>query len=142
MAGYKTFDDVYTVFMDSTMVDNYLLPRSPQGAYALLEFALRRYKLAYDNAKNVDFIRDVEKLTVELDENDVELIVAFMKLKIYEKAEDEFTSTYDVLMDDIGRRNFKAQSDARKALVAEQKREIEKLLFKMTEDFDVLDEIE
>lgn len=142
MAGYKTFDDVYTVFMDSTMVDNYLLPRSPQGAYALLEFALRRYKLAYDNAKDVDFIRDVEKLTVELDENDVELIVAFMKLKIYEKAEDEFTSTYDVLMDDIGRRNFKAQSDARKALVAEQKREIEKLLFKMTEDFDVLDEIE
>lgn len=142
MAGYKTFDDVYTVFMDSTMVDNYLLPRSPQGAYALLEFALRRYKLAYDNAKDVDFIRDVEKLTVELDEDDVELIVAFMKLKIYEKAEDEFTSTYDVLMDDIGRRNFKAQSDARKALVAEQKREIEKLLFKMTEDFDVLDEIE
>lgn len=142
MAGYKTFDDVYTVFMDSTMVDNYLLPRSPQGAYALLEFALRRYKLAYDNAKDVDFIRDVERLTVELDEDDVELIVAFMKLKIYEKAEDEFTSTYDVLMDDIGRRNFKAQSDARKALVAEQKREIEKLLFKMTEDFDVLDEIE
>lgn len=142
MAGYKTFDDVYTVFMDSTMVDNYLLPRSPQGMYALLEFALRRYKLAYDNAKDVDFIRDVEKLTVELDEDDVELVVAFMKLKIYEKAEDEFTSTYDVLMDDIGRRNFKAQSDARKALVAEQKREIEKLLFKMTEDFDVLDEIE
>lgn len=142
MAGYKTFDDVYSVFMDSTMVDNYLLPRSPQGAYALLEFALRRYKLAYDNAKDVDFIRDVERLTVELDEDDVELIVAFMKLKIYEKAEDEFTSTYDVLMDDIGRRNFKAQSDARKALVAEQKREIEKLLFKMTEDFDVLDEIE
>lgn len=141
MAGYKTFDDVYTVFMDSTMVDNYLLPRSPQGMYALLEFALRRYKLAYDNAKDVDFIRDVEKLTVELDEDDVELIVAFMKLKIYEKAEDEFTSTYDVLMDDIGRRNFKAQSDARKALVAEQKREIEKLLFKMTEDFDVLNEI-
>lgn len=128
--------------MDSTMVDNYLLPRSPEGMYGLLEYALRRYRLAFDEAKEVEFIRDVERLTVELDDNDVELVVAFMKLKIYEKAEDEFTSTYDVMMDDIGRRNFKAQSDARKALVAEQKREIERLILKMSSDFDVIDEIE
>lgn len=142
MAKYKSFDDVYEVFMDSTMVDNYLLPRSPEGMYGLLEYALRRYRLAFDEAKEVEFIRDVERLTVELDDNDVELVVAFMKLKIYEKAEDEFTSTYDVMMDDIGRRNFKAQSDARKALVAEQKREIERLILKMSSDFDVIDEIE
>lgn len=128
--------------MDSTMVDNYLLPRSPEGMYGLLEYALRRYRLAFDEAKEVEFIRDVERLTVELDDNDVELVVAFMKLKIYEKAEDEFTSTYDVMMDDIGRRNFKAQSDARKALVAEQKREIERLILKMSSEFDVIDEIE
>ena len=127
--------------MDSTMVDNYLLPRSPEGMYGLLEYALRRYRLAFDEAKEVEFIRDVERLTVELDDNDVELVVAFMKLKIYEKAEDEFTSTYDVMMDDIGRRNFKAQSDARKALVAEQKREIERLILKMSYEFDVIDEI-
>lgn len=142
MAKYKSFDDVYEVFMDSTMVDNYLLPRSPEGMYGLLEYALRRYRLAFDEAKEVEFIRDVERLTVELDDNDVELVVAFMKLKIYEKAEDEFTSTYDVMMDDIGRRNFKAQSDARKALVAEQKREIERLILKMSSEFDVIDEIE
>ena len=141
MAKYKSFDDVYEVFMDSTMVDNYLLPRSPEGMYGLLEYALRRYRLAFDEAKEVEFIRDVERLTVELDDNDVELVVAFMKLKIYEKAEDEFTSTYDVMMDDIGRRNFKAQSDARKALVAEQKREIERLILKMSYEFDVIDEI-
>ena len=142
MAKYKSFDDVYEVFMDSTMVDNYLLPRSPEGMYGLLEYALRRYRLAFDEAKEVEFIRDVERLTVELDDNDVELVVAFMKLKIYEKAEDEFTSTYDVMMDDIGRRNFKAQSDARKALVAEQKIEIERLILKMSSEFDVIDEIE
>ncbi len=110
--------------------------------YGLLEYALRRYKLSFDAAKDVEFIRDIEMLTVELDNDDVELITAYMRLKIYEKAEAEFTSTYDVMMDDIGRRNFKAQSDARKALVAEQKREIKELLFKMSPDFDVLDEIE
>ena len=142
MAVYKSFDDVYEVFMDSTMVDSYLLPRSPEGMYGLLEYALRRYKLSFDAAKDVEFIRDIEMLTVELDNDDVELITAYMRLKIYEKAEAEFTSTYDVMMDDIGRRNFKAQSDARKALVAEQKREIKELLFKMSPDFDVLDEIE
>jgi len=65
-----------------------------------------------------------------------------MRLKTYEKAEDEFTSTYDVLIDDLGRRNYKAQSDARKALIVEQKREIELLIRKMSEDFDVIDELE
>ena len=142
MAGYKSFDDVYTVFMDSTMVDGYLLPRTPEGMYGLLEYALRRYRLAYDNAKEVELVRDTEMLTVELDDFDIELIVAFMRLKTYEKAEDEFTSTYDVLIDDLGRRNYKAQSDARKALIAEQKREIELLIRKMSEDFDVIDELE
>lgn len=141
MAVYKSFDDVYTVFMDSTMVDGYLLPRTPEGRYGLLEYALRRYRMSFDNAKEVEFIRDIEMLTVELDDNDVELITAYMRLKTYEKAEDEFTSTYDVMMDDIGRRNFKAQSDARKALVAEQKREIERILLKISEDFDVIDDI-
>jgi hypothetical protein len=80
-------------------------------------------------------------LTVELDDNDVELIVAYMALKTYEKGLTEFTSTYDVMMDDIGRRNFKAQSDARLALVEEQKRKIARLILKMSEDFDVIDEI-
>ena len=142
MAGYKSFDDVYTVFMDSTMVDENLLPRTPEGMYGLLEHALRRYRSAYDEAKEVEFIRDVERLTVELDDDDVELVVAFMRLKIYKKSRDEFTSTYDVMMDDIGRRNFKAQSDARNALVAEQEREIERLILKMSSEFDVIDETE
>jgi hypothetical protein len=141
LAGYKSFDDVYTVFMDSTLVDGYLSPRTPEGMYGLLEHALRRYRLAFDSAKQVEFIRDVEMLTVELDDNDVELIVAYMALKTYEKGLTEFTSTYDVMMDDIGRRNFKAQSDARLALVEEQKRKIARLILKMSEDFDVIDEI-
>lgn len=124
------------------MVDDYLLPRSPEGMYGLLEFALRSYKREFDEAKEVEFDRDTETFSVELDDYDVELIVAYMSLKTYEKADAEFTTTYDVLIDDIGRRNFKSQSDARKALVVDQKAKIRQMLLKVSENFDVLDELE
>ena len=128
--------------MDSVRIDGYLLPQSPEGRYGLLEFALRRYELAFDDAKKVEFIRDTEMLTVELDNNDVELVTAYMRLKSYEKARDEYVTTFDILMDDIGRRNFKAQADALQALIAETKQEIDLLIRKMSEDFDVLDGLE
>lgn len=136
---YKTFDDIYTVFMNTTKVDSYQLPQSPEGMYSLLEQALDFYSLEYDNAKEVEFDRDTEMLSIELDKNDVLLIVGYMRLNIYQKIKDEFISTYDVLIDDIGIRNYKSQIDAKYTAIEIQKQEIDKMLLKMSEDFDVID---
>ena len=138
---YKSFDDIYTLFMDNTRVDEYQLPRTPQGMYALLEHGIDQYMTFFDNAKEVDFDRDTEMLSVALDKNDAMLITGYMRLKIFQKINDEFVSTYDVLQDDIGIRNYKSQSDARQNLIAEQKREIDEMLLKMSEDFDVIDDM-
>lgn len=138
---YKSFDDIYTLFMDNTRVDEYQLPRTPQGMYALLEHGIDQYTTFFDNAKEVDFDRDTEMLSVVLDKNDAMLITGYMRLKIFQKINDEFVSTYDVLQDDIGIRNYKSQSDARQNLIAEQKREIDEMLLKMSEDFDVIDDM-
>lgn len=138
---YKSFDDIYTLFMDNTRVDEYQLPRTPQGMYALLEHGIDQYMTFFDNAKEVDFDRDTEMLSVVLDKNDAMLITGYMRLKIFQKINDEFVSTYDVLQDDIGIRNYKSQSDARQNLIAEQKREIDEMLLKMSEDFDVIDDM-
>ena len=128
---YKSFDDIYTLFMDNTRVDEYQLPRTPQGMYALLEHGIDQYMTFFDNAKEVDFDRDTEMLSVVLDKNDAMLITGYMRLKIFQKINDEFVSTYDVLQDDIGIRNYKSQSDARQNLIAEQKREIDEMLLKI-----------
>ena len=138
---YKSFDDIYTLFMDNTRVDEYQLPRTPQGMYALLEHGIDQYMTFFDNAKEVDFDRDTEMLSVVLDKNDAMLITGYMRLKIFQKINDEFVSTYDVLQDDIGIRKYKSQSDARQNLIAEQKREIDEMLLKMSEDFDVIDDM-
>ena len=138
---YKSFDDIYILFMDNTRVDEYQLPRTPQGMYALLEHGIDQYMTFFDNAKEVDFDRDTEMLSVVLDKNDAMLITGYMRLKIFQKINDEFVSTYDVLQDDIGIRNYKSQSDARQNLIAEQKREIDEMLLKMSEDFDVIDDM-
>ena len=127
--------------MDNTRVDDYQLPRTPQGMYALLEHGIDQYMTFFDNAKEVDFDRDTEMLSVVLDKNDAMLITGYMRLKIFQKINDEFVSTYDVLQDDIGIRNYKSQSDARQNLIAEQKREIDEMLLKMSEDFDVIDDM-
>lgn len=138
---YKNFDDIYTLFMDSNRVDEFQLPRTPEGMYALVEYGIDQYMTFFDDAKEVEFDRDTEMLSVELEKNDAMLIVSYMRLKIFQKLNDEFVSTYDVLVDDIGIRNYKSQADARQNLIAEQKREIKEMILKMSEDFDVIDDI-
>ena len=138
---YQTFDDVYTLFMDTTKVDEFQLPRTPEGMYALVEHGLNEYSTYFDDAKEVEFDRDTEMFSVELERNDVLLIVGYMRLNVFQKLNEEFVSTYDVLMDDLGVRNYKSQSDARNSLVEAQKREIKEMLLKMSDNFDVIDDM-
>lgn len=138
---YQTFDDVYTLFMDTTKVDEFQLPRTPEGMYALVEHGLDQYSTYFDNAKEVEFDRDTEMFSVELEREDVQLIVGYMRLNVFQKLNEEFVSTYDVLMDDLGVRNYKSQSDARNSLVEAQKREIKEMLLKMSDNFDVIDDM-
>lgn len=138
---YQTFDDVYTLFMDTTKVDEFHLPRTPEGMYALVEHGLDQYSTYFDDAKEVEFDRDTEMFSVELEREDVQLIVGYMRLNVFQKLNEEFVSTYDVLMDDLGVRNYKSQSDARNSLVEAQKREIKEMLLKMSDNFDVIDDM-
>ena len=138
---YQTFDDVYTLFMDTTKVDEFQLPRTPEGMYALVEHGLNEYSTYFDDAKEVEFDRDTEMFSVELEREDVQLIVGYMRLNVFQKLNEEFVSTYDVLMDDLGVRNYKSQSDARNSLVEAQKREIKEMLLKMSDNFDVIDDM-
>lgn len=138
---YQTFDDVYTLFMDTTKVDEFQLPRTPEGMYALVEHGLDQYSTYFDDAKEVEFDRDTEMFSVELEREDVQLIVGYMRLNVFQKLNEEFVSTYDVLMDDLGVRNYKSQSDARNSLVEAQKREIKEMLLKMSDNFDVIDDM-
>lgn len=137
---YETFDDIYTKFMNVTMVDEFALPRTPDGMYSLLENAIEKYKDEFDDAKDVEFDRDTETLSMSLDSSDVDIIIAYMKLFVYIKIEEEFSSTYDVLVSDLGVRNYKSQSDAKKNSVLQQEKEIQKLLLRHTETYD-LDEL-
>lgn len=117
---YLTFDDIYTLFMNSNNVDEYQLPRTPEGMYALLEEGINRYSTFYDDAKDLSFDEETELLSEEITKTDAMLIVEYMKLHIYEKIKDEFYSTYDVLMNDIGIRNFKSQADAKMNQITKQ----------------------
>lgn len=137
---YKSFDDVYTVFMDTTRVDAFQLPHTPEGMYALVEYGINQYMTYFDDAKEIEFDRDTETFSVELNREDMQLIVAYMQLNIFQKLSEEFVSTYDVLVDDIGVRNYKSQSDARNALVEAKKKEIKAMILKMSDEFDVIDE--
>lgn len=134
---YETFDDIYTKFMNVTMVDEFALPRTPDGMYSLLENAIEKYKDEFDDAKDVEFDRDTETLSMSLDSSDVDIIIAYMKLFVYIKIEEEFSSTYDVLVSDLGVRNYKSQSDAKKNSVLQQEKEIQKLLLRHTETYDL-----
>ena len=134
---YETFDDIYTKFMNVTMVDEFALPRTPDGMYSLLENAIEKYKDEFDDAKDVEFDRDTETLSMSLDSSDVDIIIAYMKLFVYIKIEEEFSSTYDVLVSDLGVRNYKSQSDAKKNSILQQEKEIQKLLLRHTETYDL-----
>lgn len=137
---YQTFDDVYTVFMDSTRVDEFQLPQTSHGMYALVQQALDRYLIFYDNAKDVSFDSYTETFDMDLEYFDIQLIANYMKLIILEKINDEFVSTYDVLVDDIGIRNYKSQAEAKASAVREQQNKIKMLLFKISDNFDVIDD--
>lgn len=134
---YMTFDDIYTLFMNSNNVDEYQLPQTPEGMYALLEEGIARYLTFYDDAREVSLDRETELLSAELTRTDAMLIVEYMKLHIYEKIKDEFYSTYDVLMNDIGIRNFKSQADAKMNQITQQEDRIRRLLLKVNENFDI-----
>ena len=134
------FDDIYTLFMNSNNIDEFSLPQTPDGMYALLNEGIARYKIGYDDAKDVSVDTDTEMLSIELPYNDAKLIVEYMKLSIYEKIKDEFYSTYDVLVDDIGIRNYKSQADAKANAIIMQEKYIKSLILKMTESFDVIDD--
>ena len=123
--------------MNVTMVDEFALPRTPDGMYSLLENAIEKYKDEFDDAKDVEFDRDTETLSMSLDSSDVDIIIAYMKLFVYIKIEEEFSSTYDVLVSDLGVRNYKSQSDAKKNSVLQQEKEIQKLLLRHTETYDL-----
>lgn len=138
---YKNFDDVYTLFMDTTRVDSFQLPQTPQGMYALLEYGISQYKIDLDSHIDVDFDRDTEMLSTELKESHAMLVVRYMRRNIFQKLYDEFVSTYDVLVEDIGIRNYKSQADARQNLIEAENREIKALILKIEEDFDVIDDI-
>jgi len=141
VAKYKDFDSIYKVFMENGRFDNFVLPQTPEGAYALLEQAIDRYSIYYDNAKEIEFDRITEKLNTEIDYGDVQIIINYMILIIYEKIRNEFISTYDVLVDDIGIRNYKSQADAKAAAIQAQNEKIKKLMLKLSDNFDVADEI-
>lgn len=135
---YKTFDDIYTAFMDITRVDEFMLPQTPEGKYALLEQGIYNYSIYFDNAKDIDFDRETEELTciTDIEISDVLLIINYMKLIILKKINEEFISTYDVLVDDIGIRNYKSQADAKRTAVNEQQIYINNMILKLSDDFD------
>lgn len=138
---YQSFDDIYTVFMDISRIDEFMLPRTPEGMYALLEQGIDRYSIYYDNAKEIVFDRITETLNTEIEYEDVQIIANYMLLIVYEKIRDEFISTYDVLVDDIGIRSYKSQVDAKETAIELQNKKIQKLLLKLSDNFDVVDDI-
>lgn len=138
---YQSFDDIYTAFMDISRVDEFMLPRTPEGMYALLEQGIDRYSIYYDNAKDIVFDRITETLNTTIDYSDVQIIANYMLLIVYEKIRDEFVSTYDVLVDDIGIRSYKSQVDAKETAIEMQNQKIQKLLLKLSDNFDVVDDI-
>lgn len=138
---YQSFDDIYTVFMDISRIDEFMLPRTPEGMYALLEQGIDRYSIYYDNAKEIVFDRITETLNTEIEYEDVQIIANYMLLIVYEKIRDEFISTYDVLVDDIGIRSYKSQVDAKETVIELQNKKIQKLLLKLSDNFDVVDDI-
>ena len=133
---YQTFDDVYTLFMDTTKVDEFQLPRTPEGMYALVEHGMNRYIHEFEDHKEVEFDRDTEMFSVSLEYKDVDLIINAMSSNIFSKLIEEFVSTYDVLQDDLGVRNYKSQSDARRALYEQSERNFKKKLLKYTDSYE------
>lgn len=118
-----------------------MLPRTPEGMYALLEQGIDKYSIYYDNAKDIVFDRITETLNTTIDYSDVQIIANYMLLIVYEKIRDEFISTYDVLVDDIGIRSYKSQVDAKETAIEMQNQKIQKLLLKLSDNFDVVDDI-
>lgn len=139
---YQTFDDLYEKFIGIIGVDDFELPQTPYGKYMLVDEALDRFNFFMENLEDENSIsldKDTEKLSKALLFSQAELVVGYMCLIIYERIYSIFVSTYDVMQDDIGLKNYKAQADARKQKIDMQENKIKKIQMKVYEDFDFED---
>lgn len=136
---YETFDDLYEKFIGIVGVDDFELPLTPQGKYELVDDALNRFNLflEYFEEEEVRTLdKETEELIPPLSLSEGELVVAYMCLIIYERIFSIFVSTYDVMQDDIGLKNYKAQADARKQKIEMQNRRIRLIQMKLYDDFN------
>lgn len=143
---FETFDDIYELFMRTSRFDEYMLPNTPEGMYSLVSNGIEKYLTFYDNAKEISFDEYSESIVFENEDDaptfkDAQLIVAYMQLIIYEKIRDEFVSTYDVMVDDIGIRSYRSQVNAKENAIQAQLEKIRKLILKLSDNFDVIDEL-
>lgn len=135
---YQTFDDLYSKFIEIVGVDNFELPQTPDGKYALVDEALNRLNLfleLFEEDEEIQLNRETELFNRTLSLGQLELAANYMCLIIYERIFSLFVSTYDVMQDDIGLKNYKAQADARKQKIDMQEAKIKHIQLKIYDDF-------
>lgn len=156
-----TYDNIYDIFMSITHVDEIYYPQTEVGIKRLIRNGIRIYnQKMFANLKwddNKEIVYDEEKVNIEttyieipdtdpieyeteekvvyedLENSHVSLIAECMKLITFKNMESDFISTYSTYSKEMGIKDYKAQLDGKMALVKNQEKEIESIVFSLSE---------
>lgn len=129
-----SYDEIYTLFLDISRTDDFNLPQSDDGRYALINAG----RLIYNNKlfKSLGQNDMMEELTEELNGNQMLLLANCMKLVCFDNLLGDFISTYSMFQKEVGFKDYSAQLKGRSAYVDKQTQVVRDLVFSMMTDYE------
>ena len=128
-----TYDTIYQYFHRNTHVDFFDLPSTISEQILLIKDGVDEYNFRLE--AELECNDDNETLNEDLPNVHIKFLSECMKLRIYTRMLDSYVSLMEVFQNDMGRKNYKDQLNARQFLILRQEEIINKLLNRIYDDY-------
>lgn len=129
-----SYDTIYSLFMDISKTDDFNLPQTDDGRYALINAG----RLIFNNKlfSNLQQYDIMEEFNKELNGNQMLLLANCMKLVCFNNLWGDFVSTYSMFQKEIGFKDYSSQLRGRESYAVRQEQVVNALVFSLMEDYE------
>jgi hypothetical protein len=129
-----TYDDLWTEFITNCKTDDINLPQTDLGKYNIIHSAIRQYKnRMIDTELNWD--DTLETVNKVLDDNQIIIIAHYIRLSFLENQVISFSTIWQPFQKEIGVKNIREELSALRALVQDERKNIENIIMFSQEDY-------
>lgn len=126
-----TYDELYTLFISTCSMEGLMLPKNDEQRYDVINSAVMRYNNRLRTNLKCD--DEKEQITSEVEgevSDDAQLIIAhFMRLILLNNALSYKNTIFTTFTKEIGVRNINSQTRSLQAMIENEEKEIDFLVF-------------